>query len=234
MRARIITDNQNCAVVDITNGGSGLNPTDYPAPFVANAGVNQCSTIENVDPVFPNPGKNVKYGGAYAGTTPESGKGITGTGCDAPGGANGPGSSGGNGGGSGGSQTSAPAASSSTSSGSGQGAGVSVSIGIDGHVLAPVGTAAPTSTESPTASPTFTDVSGTVASAAPSASGSSSGQRVCRRRRSSSKRSTNVNINRTKRSPAPEARVLRSRLFAHAAGHAARKYNPHARLAERF
>lgn len=40
----------NCAVVTVSGGGSGL---DGPAPFVANAGVNQCATIEGVDTVFP-------------------------------------------------------------------------------------------------------------------------------------------------------------------------------------
>lgn len=40
----------NCAVVTVTGGGSGLTG---PAPFVANAGTNDCSTIEGVDVVFP-------------------------------------------------------------------------------------------------------------------------------------------------------------------------------------
>lgn len=40
----------NCAVVTVQGGGSGL---DGPAPFVANAGVNQCATIEGIDTVFP-------------------------------------------------------------------------------------------------------------------------------------------------------------------------------------
>jgi hypothetical protein len=40
----------NCAAVTIEDGGSGLSG---PAPFVANAGVNECATIENIDTVFP-------------------------------------------------------------------------------------------------------------------------------------------------------------------------------------
>ncbi|KAI9636833.1 uncharacterized protein MKK02DRAFT_25144, partial [Dioszegia hungarica] len=53
---------QNCAIITVTGGGDGLSPADYPPPFVANAGVNKCSTVEGVDPVFPNPGKNVRFG----------------------------------------------------------------------------------------------------------------------------------------------------------------------------
>ncbi|ADV23556.1 hypothetical protein I315_02683 [Cryptococcus gattii Ru294] len=71
----------NCAPVTITNGGSGLNENDYPTPFVANAGVNDCVTIENTAVVFPNPGKNVKYGGSYASTKPTEPAGFTGSNC---------------------------------------------------------------------------------------------------------------------------------------------------------
>ncbi|KAI9637578.1 uncharacterized protein MKK02DRAFT_32393 [Dioszegia hungarica] len=94
---------QNCAIVTITNGGSGLNSRDFPAPFVANAGsVNTCSTVEGQDVVFPNPGATVKYSGDYRGTTPASGRGVTGSNCVHPGGADGAGTKGGSGGGSGG------------------------------------------------------------------------------------------------------------------------------------
>lgn len=76
---------QNCAVVDIANGGSGLDSTDYPAPFVANAGVNDCVTIEGIDVVYPNPGKNVQYGGSYASSKPTTPAGFTGSNCVPPG-----------------------------------------------------------------------------------------------------------------------------------------------------
>ncbi|RSH82256.1 hypothetical protein EHS25_005966 [Saitozyma podzolica] len=75
----------NCAVVDIANGGSGLDSTDYPAPFVANAGVNDCVTIEGIDVVYPNLGKNVQYGGSYASTKPATPAGFTGSNCVPPG-----------------------------------------------------------------------------------------------------------------------------------------------------
>lgn len=76
---------QNCAVVTITNGGSGLSPSVYPTPFVANADVNSCSTVEGTDIVFPEPGPNVKYGGKYAGGNAQPGTGITGSNCYGPG-----------------------------------------------------------------------------------------------------------------------------------------------------
>ena len=69
---------QNCASVTITHGGGGLDDlTQYPPPFVANAGVNQCSTEAGMDIVFPHPGANVRYGGVYAGgsgATPGAGR----------------------------------------------------------------------------------------------------------------------------------------------------------------
>jgi len=74
---------QNCAVVTVTNGGSGLTG---PAPFVANVGVNDCHTIEGVDVVFPNPGPNVAYGGKYASSKPTAPAGFTGSNCDGNGG----------------------------------------------------------------------------------------------------------------------------------------------------
>jgi hypothetical protein len=73
---------QNCAVVTITNGGSGLTG---PAPFVANVGVNGCTTVEGVDVVFPDPGPNVQYGGKYKSSKPTEPAGFTGSNCVAPG-----------------------------------------------------------------------------------------------------------------------------------------------------
>lgn len=100
----------------MTNGGSGLNSRDHPAPFVANAGsVNSCSTIENQDVVFPKPGATVKYSGEYRGTTPASNRGVTGNGCSHPGGADGAGTKRGNGGGGGGESPASSSASASTS-----------------------------------------------------------------------------------------------------------------------
>ena len=75
---------QNCAVVTITDGGNGLSAESYPAPFVANAGVNECVTIEGTAVVFPNPGINVRYGGTYANTKPTTPAGFTGTNCVGP------------------------------------------------------------------------------------------------------------------------------------------------------
>lgn len=90
---------QNCAVIDITNGGSGFtNIKDFPAPFVANAfGANSCSTVEGVEVVFPEPGKSIHYGGAYKGTQPQPGAGIVGSNCGHPGGTVSGGNSGGGG-----------------------------------------------------------------------------------------------------------------------------------------
>ena len=74
---------QNCAVITISEGGEGLPMgDDYPPPFVANAKVNECSTVEGQDPVFPRPGKNVRWSGGYKdGYRPSVGHGTTGTGC---------------------------------------------------------------------------------------------------------------------------------------------------------
>ncbi len=72
---------QNCAVITITDGFSGLTG---PAPFVANAGVNNCHTIENIAVVFEHPGNNVVYGGAYASTKPTTPAGFTGSNCVGP------------------------------------------------------------------------------------------------------------------------------------------------------
>ncbi|WVR09467.1 hypothetical protein IAU60_006534 [Kwoniella sp. DSM 27419] len=75
----------NCASVTIRNGGSGLSGDDFPTPFVANAEVNECKTIEGIDVVFPNPGKNVQYGGGYASSRPTTPAGFIGSNCVGPG-----------------------------------------------------------------------------------------------------------------------------------------------------
>lgn len=72
---------QNCALVTIAGGGSGLNDKKaFPPPFVANVG-NGCATIEGQNVVFPSPGKNVFYGGVYAATRPTTPTGFTGNNC---------------------------------------------------------------------------------------------------------------------------------------------------------
>ncbi|KAK6910824.1 hypothetical protein I203_104857 [Kwoniella mangroviensis CBS 8507] len=128
----------NCASVTITNGGSGLNSNDYPTPFVANANVNQCKTIEGIDVVFPNPGKNVNYGGSYASTKPTTPAGFTGSNCVGPGATE--------------SSPSSASASASTTSSS-QGVAVSASIGVQ------VGNGQSTSASAVAAQPSTTEYS---------------------------------------------------------------------------
>ena len=72
----------NCAAVTVTNGGSGLSG---PTPFVANANVNECKTIEGVDVVFPNPGAVIHYGGSYTSSRPTTPAGFSGSNCVGPG-----------------------------------------------------------------------------------------------------------------------------------------------------
>ncbi|KAJ9097351.1 hypothetical protein QFC19_006819 [Naganishia cerealis] len=72
----------NCAAVTVANGGSGLTG---PTPFVANADVNECKTIENVDVVFPDPGSVIHFGGSYASSKPTTPVGYTGSNCVGPG-----------------------------------------------------------------------------------------------------------------------------------------------------
>ncbi|KAL8404212.1 hypothetical protein RB594_009174 [Gaeumannomyces avenae] len=59
----------NCAAVEVTGGGGCGEKVafkDRPAPFVANLN-NGCSTIEDSDPVIPDPGPNVdKTGDQFA------------------------------------------------------------------------------------------------------------------------------------------------------------------------
>ena len=67
-------------MVTITNGGSGLSAPDYPTPFVANVDAAPgCTTVAGVEVVFPNPGKNVKWGGAYTNNIPTAPAGIAGS-----------------------------------------------------------------------------------------------------------------------------------------------------------
>lgn len=84
-------------MITVTNGGSGLNSKDHPALFVANAPLVApgCEIIEGQDIIFPEPGISVKYSGMYKGTVPTSGRGLIGSNCLAPGGADGAGTAGG-------------------------------------------------------------------------------------------------------------------------------------------
>lgn len=164
-----VADPQNCAIVTITGGGSGLNSRDHPAPFVANAGnVNSCSTTENIDPVFPNPGATVKYSGEYKGTTPAGGRGITGSNCAHPGGADGAGTRG---------STGAPASSPSSSTTSKAAA----------TTIQPVLIATSASSTSTTAAATTAPIS-SVTSAQTTAPASTATPLKCRRRRSESEK----------------------------------------------
>lgn len=143
----------NCAVINIVNGGSGLSPSVYPTPFVANANVNECTTVANTDAVFPEPGPNVRYGGEYAnGNVKAPGYGITGTNCY------GPGESGGNtpaGSGSGSGSGSPSAASSAVASAS---ASASASV-------APTASSAWSEPSASTSSAAWSDPSASVSSA---------------------------------------------------------------------
>jgi hypothetical protein len=65
----------NCAIMTITSAAT--SPTDasefaaLPGIYVANQhGINSCTTIEGVDPCFPDPGPAVVYGADMQGCTP--------------------------------------------------------------------------------------------------------------------------------------------------------------------
>ncbi|KAL7412233.1 hypothetical protein BDY24DRAFT_393700 [Mrakia frigida] len=77
----------NCLSADISS--SSTTPLSGPTIFVANAAVNQCSTVEGTPVVFPAPGSVVTYGGEYAGKSIgnglTSGAGVVGTDCYGPG-----------------------------------------------------------------------------------------------------------------------------------------------------
>ena len=80
----IPSSDQNCAVVTVTNGGSGLDPSLFPSPFVANVDAAPgCHTIEGTPVVFPNPGSVVKWGGEYKDSKPTTPAGFTGD-CGSP------------------------------------------------------------------------------------------------------------------------------------------------------
>jgi hypothetical protein len=137
---------QNCAIINVIDGGAGLSPSVYPTPFVANAGVNDCTTVANIDVVFTEPGPNVHYGGAYAGgNVPAAGHGITGANCY------GPGETGGN-----------------TPAGSGSGSGSAPSAASSVVASAPAASSAAAS------APVASSVDASVPSAAPTAAGYSS------------------------------------------------------------
>jgi len=139
---------QNCAIINVIDGGAGLSPSVYPTPFVANAGVNDCTTIANTDAVFPEPGPNVHYGGAYAGgNVPAAGHGITGANCY------GPGESGGN-----------------TPAGSGSGSGSASSAVVSAPAASSVIASVPAASSAPVA----TSVAASAPSAAPTDAGYSS------------------------------------------------------------
>ncbi|GAA5852072.1 hypothetical protein JCM5353_003010, partial [Sporobolomyces roseus] len=56
---------QNCAIVDI----AGSSATSFTGPAIYRANTfkdGTCSTVEGVDPVFPNPGSAVEYGGSVS------------------------------------------------------------------------------------------------------------------------------------------------------------------------
>lgn len=169
----------NCAPVTIANGGSGLNDDDYPTPFVANAGVNDCVTIENVAVVFPNPGKNVKYGASYATSQPTEPAGYTGTNCVGPGASSSTSSSGSN--------SSQPATSISAAAIATSSANPSASASaVDSPADVSVGTGAQTSIAAATVS--TADVIGNIAassaSLSPAVAVASSSPKSCKRKRS--------------------------------------------------
>ncbi|GAA6064109.1 hypothetical protein JCM10212_002486 [Sporobolomyces blumeae] len=56
---------QNCAIVNI----EGSSSTSYTGPVLYRANIfgdGTCNTVEGVDPVFPNPGSSVAYGGSVS------------------------------------------------------------------------------------------------------------------------------------------------------------------------
>lgn len=62
----------NCAQVE-TSGGKGSNFNSLPYIWKANLqGINDCRTIEDIDPVYPNPGQDVEYGVRLSESSPPS------------------------------------------------------------------------------------------------------------------------------------------------------------------
>jgi hypothetical protein len=70
----------NCAPITVRGGGNDIGFfASLPDMFVANLPSSACSTIENVDYVFPNPGSAVLTGRQVQPTA-----GLTGVGCSSP------------------------------------------------------------------------------------------------------------------------------------------------------
>lgn len=158
----------NCASITVGSGkgserrSSGLDSSKYPSLFVANAGVNQCATVEGIDVVYPNPGPNVVYGGSYASSKPTTPAGFTGSNCVAPGAS------------SAGSATVDSSAASSPSASSGS---KSVSVHPNGVTL---GSSAASLAAEPVSTASSAAASGSSGS---SGSSSSSGSKTCQRKR---------------------------------------------------
>ncbi|OCF32734.1 hypothetical protein I316_05655 [Kwoniella heveanensis BCC8398] len=180
----------NCAVVTITNGGSGLNEDDFPTPFVANANVNDCATIEGVDVVFPNPGKNVKYGGDYASSKPTTPAGYTGSNCVGPGATEKTASSGSSSGSSSASSAAPSATTSADSAGISIGVSASIGLGIGGDqaTATSTGSASENTEYTLSLSPDTTSLGDANAIApqptASSTAGTSSGGKTCKAKQS--------------------------------------------------
>ncbi|ODN90788.1 hypothetical protein L198_06105 [Cryptococcus wingfieldii CBS 7118] len=191
----------NCAPVTITNGGSGLtNTDDYPTPFVANADVNDCVTIENTAVVFPNPGKTVKYGGDYSSSQPTEAAGFTGSNCVGPNASSSNSSSGSSSASSSGAATEASTAASESTAAS----GVSASAGISISLSASLGVgenAQATSSSSyvDASSPSSVSVSSSAASATTTSSSTSSGK-SCKAKRAL-KAADNARARHVRRAP---------------------------------
>ncbi|WPH02701.1 Hypothetical protein R9X50_00556800 [Acrodontium crateriforme] len=80
----------NCAAVQITNGARSRRRTAEPAgvstltdlPYIWKANVptvNQCTTVEPENPVYPHPGSDVEYGNGMTANSP-----VTSGDCDEP------------------------------------------------------------------------------------------------------------------------------------------------------
>ncbi|TYJ55791.1 hypothetical protein B9479_003569 [Cryptococcus floricola] len=168
----------NCAPVTITNGGSGLtNTDDYPTPFVANADVNDCVTIENTAVVFPNPGKTVKYGGDYSSSQPTEAAGFTGSNCVGPNASSSNSSSGSSSASSSGAATEASTAASESTAASGVSASAGISIGLSASLgVGENAQATSSSSYVDASSPSSISVSSSAASATTTSSSTSSGK----------------------------------------------------------
>nr|XP_018261633.1 uncharacterized protein I303_06074 [Kwoniella dejecticola CBS 10117]OBR83791.1 hypothetical protein I303_06074 [Kwoniella dejecticola CBS 10117] len=194
----------NCASVTITNGGSGLNAKDFPTPFVANANVNECATIEGVDVVFPNPGKNVRYGGSYASSKPTTPTGFTGSNCVGPGATEDSSNSG--------SASSAQPSSTTSSQGIAISASVGINIGNTPSSVLSASIAHPTDVEySLSLDPTTTALTPNNNAAHPSATSTSSSGKTCKRSRRRSEAGTRPHQRLIRRPRAATGRVAASK-----------------------